>query len=254
MFEKSKNLEIRSTSLDEDSISSKLRNFHTEHLESFGEGWNQHSLITMQRQTISRILYYDMLYRKIVGVPGCILEFGVQWGGTLAQLIALRGIYEPYHYTRHIYGFDTFEGFASSDQTLDGAHLTDGDYRVTKGYEAKLEEVLLLHEANCPLNHIKKFTLIKGDASDTAQEWADTNLHAVVAMAIFDMDIYKPTKAALEAVLPRLTKGSVLVFDEFNDARFPGETQAVADFLGLNNLRLRHYENQPNCAWAVWGE
>ena len=91
-------------------------------------------------------------------------------------------------------------------------------------------------------------------ASDTAQEWADTNLHAVVAMAIFDMDIYKPTKAALEAVLPRLTKGSVLVFDEFNDARFPGETQAVSDFLGLNNLRLRHYENQPNCAWAVWGE
>ena len=251
MFEKSKNLEIRSTSLDEDSISSKLRNFHTEHLESFGEGWNQHSLITMQRQTISRILYYDMLYRKIVGVPGCILEFGVQWGGTLAQLIALRGIYEPYHYTRHIYGFDTFEGFASSDQTLDGAHLTDGDYLVTKGYEAKLEEVLLLHEANCPLNHIKKFTLIKGDASDTAQEWADTNLHAVVAMAIFDMDIYKPTKDCLELISSRLTKGSVIGFDELNDPDSPGETTALMETFGLRNISLKRYKYASRVSYFV---
>ena len=101
---------------------------------------------------------------------------------------------------------------------------------------------------------MQKFTLIKGDASKTAKEWVEENPHAIVAMVIFDMDIYKPTKDALEAIKPRLTKGSVLVFDELNCAQFPGETEALNEVLGLNKLKLNHYPHQPSCAWAIWGE
>ena len=73
-------------------------------------------------------------------------------------------------------------------------------------------------------------------------------------MVIFDMDIYQPTKDALESILPRLTKGSILVFDELNCRQFPGETQALQDVLSLNKLKLQHDAHQPNCAWAVWGD
>ena len=76
-------------------------------------------------------------------MPGCILEFGVQWGAGLAQLISLRGIYEPYNYSRHIYGFDTFEGFVNTSEKKDGTHLSDGDYSVY-GYESQLEKILSL--------------------------------------------------------------------------------------------------------------
>ena len=84
--------------------------FHLCHIEKWGVSWNQHSLVTLQRQSLSRILYYSNLYKQIVGVPGCILEFGVQWGAGLAQLISLRGIYEPYNYSRHIYGLIPLKG------------------------------------------------------------------------------------------------------------------------------------------------
>jgi hypothetical protein len=50
-------------------------------------------------------------------------------------------------------------------------------------------------------------------------------------MAIFDMDIYKPTKDVLEKIIPRLVKGSLLVFDELNFKAFPGETIAVNEVL-----------------------
>jgi hypothetical protein len=73
-------------------------------------------------------------------------------------------------------------------------------------------------------------------------------------MAIFDMDIYQPTKDALETIKPRLTQGTVLVFDELNCSQFPGETEAINEVLQLNNLKLHHYPHQPNCAWAIWGE
>ncbi len=254
MSKKTENKELTSKNEEEESSLSTLRKFHLDHIEKFGVYWNTHSLVTIQRQTLSRIIYYDKLYREIVGIPGVILEFGVQWGATLSQLIALRGIYEPYNYSRHIYGFDTFEGFVNTSQDKDGKHLSDGDYEVYKGYEDELEKVLLLHESMCPLSHKKKFDLIKGDASITSREWIENHPQAIVSMVIFDMDLYKPTKDVLEIILPRLTKGSILVFDELNDPNFPGETEALDEVLSLNKIKLNHFSHQPNCAWAVWGE
>ncbi len=254
MFEKTEERMLTGMTEIEKQNISNLKDFHLSHINRWGVSWNRNSLLTLQRQSISRVLYYNNLYKQIIGVPGCILEFGVQWGATLAQLISLRGIYEPYNYKRHIYGFDTFEGFVNTSPDKDGAHLSDGDYCVYDGYENQLEEILSLHEANCPISHIRKFSLIKGDASYTSKQWLKDNPHAIVAMAIFDMDIYQPTKDALEAIRPRLTKGSILVFDELNCSEFPGETQALEEVLAINNLKLQHDAHQPTCAWAVWGD
>jgi hypothetical protein len=217
-----------------------------------GPHWNVHSNAFVDRIALSRLLYWNRLYQQIVDVPGVICEFGIQWGATLATLINLRGMFEPYNYSRRIVGFDTFQGFVTT-APQDGAAVAVGDYATTTGYQERLEQILALHEANAPIPHIKKFELVAGDASVTAAEWLVRNEHAVVAMAIFDMDVYQPTRDALQALLPRLTKGSVLVFDELNCPRFPGETTAVMEVLGLNNLRLRRDPHQPYCAWAVWG-
>ncbi|PSJ42270.1 crotonobetainyl-CoA--carnitine CoA-transferase [Sphingosinicella sp. BN140058] len=244
--------EITGRTEAEEGLVDELQSTYADLLPKFGQSWNGHTLVALTRQTLSRALYYDQLYRKIVGVPGVICEFGVQWGATLALLTNLRGIYEPYNYRRSIVGFDTFAGFPSVDPVNDGAHLNEGDYRVEEGHEQVLERLLTLHEANAPISHIRKFELVKGDASETVHKWLDDNKHAIISMAIFDMDIYKPTKDVLEAIMPRLTKGSVLVFDELNVLPFPGETIAVQEVLGLNNLRLQHFPHQPNCAWAVF--
>ena len=77
---------------------------------------------------------------------------------------------------------------------------------------------------------------------------------AVVAMAIFDLDLYEPTREALQLINPRLTRGSVLVFDELNSRDFPGETLALQEVLGLDRLRLHQYSHQPRCAWGIWGD
>ena len=231
----------------------RLRQLRDEIAPYLGPHWNLHSNVFLKRVTLSRLLYLNHIYSLIRDVPGVICEFGVQWGATLATLMNLRGIYEPYNYSRTIIGFDTFEGFAATG-ARDGTEVAAGDYRTMDEYRDKLEEVLKLHESFSPLSHIKKFELVKGDASTTVPEWLDTNKHAVVALALFDMDLYAPTRSVIEAIQPRLTRGSVLVFDELNCSRFPGETQAVIETLGLGGLRLRREPNQPYCAWAVWGE
>jgi hypothetical protein len=207
----------------------------------------------MDRLNLSRILYYDRLYQKIVGVPGVILELGVQWGSTLSLFTNLRGIYEPYNHSRRIIGFDTFAGFPSVSEH-DGDASRVGDYSVRAGHEQLLDEILSIQGALNPVPHISKHQLVRGDLRETLPRWLDDNPHAIVSMVIFDVDLYEPTFIGLEAIIPRLTKGSLLVFDELNAEAFPGETRALDASVGLQNLRLQHDPHQPNCAWAVWGD
>lgn len=231
----------------------KLKHYALTSIPELGPQWNNHIGTFLSRQTLSRVLYLDHLYREMLGTPGVILEFGVQWGTTLAQILNLRGIYEPYNHSRHIVGFDTFGGFANvASEDEDFSNI--GDYATSENYESKLEDVLRIHEQNSPIPHIRKFDLVKGDVSETVPKWIEENQHAIVAMALFDLDLYQPTLDALKAILPRLVKGSILVFDELNAKHFPGETLAVREVLGLGSLKLNHFPHQPNCSWVVWGE
>lgn len=250
---KIKNGELSSRSQQESSLDSRLLNISKELLPQYGGNWGGHSLVTLKRMALSRIIYYYELYQKIIEVPGVICEFGVQWGATLALLQNLRGMYEPYNVSRKIFGFDTFEGFSVVDGK-DGGLAKVGDYKSLPGYEKVLEEILSIHEGFSPVSHIKRYQLIKGDASHTIDAWLEDNPHAIVSMAIFDMDVYKPTKDVLEKILPRLTKGSLLVFDELSCQHFPGEAIAVQEVLGLNNLSLKRHPHQSYCSWAVFGE
>lgn len=230
--------------------SRRLRDLELCVLPQMGDHWNQHSLTFLRRQSISRLLYLDELYRQIVDVPGVICEFGVQWGSTLSTLVNLRGIHEPYNVSREIYGFDTFTGFATVHDK-DGGRSASGDYAVAEGYSGTLREVLDVHERQSPVSHIRRTHLVKGDVQETLPQWLAQNPHAIIAMAIFDMDVYAPTRAAIEAVLPRLTKRSLLVFDELTARYFPGEAQAVMEVLELNKLTLHRHPHQPYCAWAT---
>lgn len=232
----------------------QLREIAENLLPKFGdEVWHRHSPVTLNASVTSRILYLDNLYRKIVDVPGVICEFGVQWGATLTQLINLRSIYEPFNHSRTICGFDTFEGFLGTHEK-DGGDYRKGDLYTQDQHEVQLGKILSLIESFPPLSQIEKFQLIKGDASHTIDQWLEENPHAIISMAIFDMDLYTPTKAVLEKIAPRLIKGSVLAFDELNCKMFPGETLALNEALGLNNLRLYRSPLHPFGAWAVYGE
>lgn len=232
----------------------KLRELSEELSPQFGDGcWHEHSLVTMNVGALSRVLYLNDIYQNIVNIPGVICEFGVHWGATLANLINLRSIYEPFNTSRVIYGFDTFQGFTNI-HPKDGKLPQENDLATLTNYEDKLEEILKTIESFPPNSHKKKFQLIKGDATKTIDIWLEENPHAIISMAIFDMDLYKPTKEVLKKIKPRLIKGSVLVFDELNCEQFPGETLAVMEELGLNNLSLKKNQFRPFASWAVFGD
>jgi hypothetical protein len=201
-------------------------------------------------QTLSRILFMDFLYKQIVEIQGIVVEFGCRWGQNMALFSSLRGIYEPFNRLRKIIGFDTFEGFPSV-KLEDGPSLFRGQYSTTENYNSYLDQLLQLQEHESPLNHIKKFEIIKGDVVNELPSYLDRHPETIVALAYFDLDIYEPTKKCLEIIRPHLTRGSILGFDEINDQSTPGETIAVKEILGLDKYSIRRYQYNSRTSYLV---
>tara|TARA_B000000477_G_C6045748_1_gene207911 strand:+ start:93 stop:851 length:759 start_codon:yes stop_codon:yes gene_type:complete len=205
----------------------------------------------MKRQNVARLLHFDNLYKQIINVHGEIMEFGVRWGPNLALLSSLRGIYEPYNYTRKIVGFDTFQGFPNTNKKDgDSDVITEGAYAVSKSYEEHLEKVLSYHESEAPIPHIKKYEIIKGDASKTLKKYLDQHQETIIAFAHFDFDLYEPTINCLKLIKDRLIKGSLISFDELNHPDFPGETIAFREVFG-SDYELHRSPTNPYCSYII---
>lgn len=206
----------------------------------------------LNSKALSRILFMNHLYEQIVDVMGVIMEFGTRWGPNLGQFVALRGIYEPFNRHRKIIGFDTFAGFPKIDSKDGNSDMMEvGHLTVPEGYKEYLEKVLEIQERDNPLSHIRKFELRAGDATKTLPMYLSENPETIIALAYFDFDVYEPTRICLEAIKPRLVKGSIIGFDELNDPDSPGETLALMEVFGLNNIKLKRYPYASRTSYFV---
>jgi hypothetical protein len=193
----------------------------------------------IDRREMSRIIFMHEIYKMILPVTGVIMEFGCRWGQNMSLFTAFRGMYEPFNYSRRIIGFDTFSGFTEPSDK-DGASKK-GDLPVVEGYENYLFQVLSRHEIKNPINDVRKFDILKGDASQRIKDYLTAMPQTIISLAYFDMDIYEPTKNVLKEIEPYLVKGSILVFDELNHLGYPGETIALREVMGLRNLKVQRF-------------
>jgi len=206
----------------------------------------------LDRRTISRFLFINELYQKIISIHGSIFEFGVRYGQNISLFTSFRGIYEPYNHNRKIVGFDTWEGFSAVDAEKDTGNWKSGDFGVPDKYELYLENIITIHEQMAPIPNIKKHSLIKGDAIKTIDAYLKSHPETIISLAYFDFDIYKPTKECLEKIIPFLSKGAIIAFDEINVQEFPGETQAFREVLGTKNFRIHHSPFRANAGYIIY--
>lgn len=206
----------------------------------------------LNSKNLSRLLFFNHIYQQIIDIQGVIIEFGTRWGQNLAVFSALRGIYEPFNRNRKIIGFDTFKGFPAID-SKDGKSnmMKKGELAVTDNYVDYLAKVLEFQEKDNPLEHVKKFELRAGDATIEIKRYLKEHPETIISLAYFDFDLYEPTKKCLEAIKPHLVKGSLLGFDELNDIDSPGETIALREIIGLNNIKLKRYRYASRVSYFI---
>jgi hypothetical protein len=130
-------------------------------------------------------------------------------------------------------------------------HIKKGLFKENYNVYNELEICIQEHNENRFLNNQKQIELVRGDANKTIPRYLKKNQHTLVSLLFLDFDIYKPTATALKYFLPRMSKGSIICFDEVNNPMWPGETRAVLEKLNINNYSIKSFEWDPNLSYTV---
>lgn len=199
----------------------------------------------VRRQALTRFLALYEIFKMIESVKGSIVECGVYHGFGVMTWARLSAILEPVNFTRRVYGFDTFAGFPNvgrKDRTELSSVKKGGLF--ADSYD-ELRELAAINDSTRFIGHIPKVTLVKGDAVKTIPRFIKANPHLFVSLLYLDFDLYAPTKAAIEAFLPRMPSGAVIAFDELDNPLWPGETQACIELMKDHRLPIQRLPFDP---------
>lgn len=238
--------------------SEKIENHFHNCCGSFTEKMQSFPRFVSRQQQAIYLFKWD-LFQKIVDVQGSILEFGVYMGSGAFSFLSFSSILEPYNYQRKIIGFDTFEGFpgySKDDLTTkerDPSITTEG-FKVSDRLYSDLQECAEIQDMNRPIGHIQKLELVKGDIKISLPKFLEENPHTLISLLYLDMDLYEPTKLALELLYDRVVPGGIVAFDEINNPAWPGETKAYLEFFKGKHGRLQKCSFEPLRSYFVKGE
>lgn len=188
----------------------------------------------------TKILARYELYRRVIRLPGDIVEAGVFKGTGVLFWAKLSAIFNP-RSIRRVVGFDTFDGFPETNgipsEQEAGRRLVDESH-----YEPVCAEDIVRTADDQGL--ASRIELVAGDATQTIPDYARRHPGFRIALLNLDFDLYAPTKTALEQLYDRVVPGGIIAFDEYA-ARPWGESDAVDEFFAGRGVR---YHSLP---WAL---
>lgn len=196
-----------------------------------------------RRQALKRYLAHIEMFKKTLDVPGDIAELGVFRGLGLMTWANLLEAYCIGDRTKTVYGFDNWEGFKSlapeDGKRADSVEKREGGFSPAPYFE-ELKNAIAIFDSDRFIPWKPRIKLVVGDIETSVAEFVTDNPGVRFSLVHFDCDLYAPTKAALAALWPRIARGGLVLFDEYGIPEWPGETQAVDEFLAEHpELRLQ---------------
>jgi O-methyltransferase len=152
-----------------------------------------------------------------LAAPGDVAEFGVWRGGT-ALLIAEHLRKHPDGRTIHL--FDSFKGLPEANPSKDNFHR-EGD--LADASETGVRRLLENH------NNVR---IHSGRFEETAHQIGDVPL----CFAHIDADLHSSVLFATNLVFPRLSKGGVILYDDYGFRTCAGAKAAVDEFFSSRPL------------------
>lgn len=151
------------------------------------------------------------MIRLVADVPGDTAECGV-FAGASSYLICRSS--EGGRYARTHFLFDSFEGLSEPS-------APDGNYWRKGSLACSLE----IAKEN--LRTVANTSWHKGWIPDTFEEVAQRTF----AFVHIDVDLYQPTRDSVRFFYPRMSKGGIIICDDYGFKSCPGATLAIDEFL-----------------------
>lgn len=158
--------------------------------------------LTSDVYRIGNIIAHYELYKKIVDLPGDVIELGVFKGSSLIQFSEFRELLENEH-ARKIIGFDVFGNFP-------GEERVESDKKFVKEWNEKFKNEFLSKDdiyKSLGRKGINNVELVEGNIVETLPEYLKRNPYTRVALLHIDTDVYEPAKLALEMLFDKMVRG-----------------------------------------------
>ncbi len=196
--------------------------------------WNCYNflLLSPDLSRIRKLLVRQNLFVQSLSIPGDIVECGVFKGAGLLYWAKLVEIHAP-NSQKRVVGFDIFGAFRSVPLEEPEQDIAARHDQLTEESGVTLDQIMSNVEA-AGLTH--RIELIQGEIEQTAAAYVASHYGSRISLLHLDLDTYSGTKAALKAFWPVLSRGGLVVFDEYGVPGM-GESQAVDEFFASTDLR-----------------
>ncbi len=187
-------------------------------------------LLYLRKGVTNKFLYINNLYERIKDLNGDVVECGIGRGVSLQMLVLLA---EREGKSRHVWGFDSFEGFPEPTKE----DIRDPKYNLKQTQVGDLnwmryEDIYpVLEMTSVGKDFIKNnVTIVKGFFENTLPK-APINK---ITLLNLDVDLYQSYKECLTYLFPKVVKGGVILFDEYKREvevrNFPGASIAIDEY------------------------
>lgn len=212
------------------------------------DDWSPFVMTFASRLWFTKMLQQYEIYKLAKDVPGDIIELGVHFGESYFHWARFLEIFNMGERETKVVGFDTFEGFPSinKNDVSPSNQKEEGDLAVKIGgfdcgphtYK-RLLKLIEIFEDDHFVPQKKRLELVKGDIMDTLPKYVEENPGLRISLLHLDVDLYEPTKLALELLYPLVSPGGVIILDEYGQRKFPGESAAFDEYFGANRPKLQ---------------
>jgi len=208
-------------------------------------------IMSDDNRVFNKLITRAMLYDKVKHIPGDIVECGVFKGTGMYTFLKLKRIFNP-NTSKQVIGFDFFD----TDKLLNSiTSVTDTNTMTTLFKERNFKHLTSFKDIfrTKLLNDGFKdyeFDLIEGDISKTTALFSNDNPGFKISLLYMDVDLEEPTYNALKNLWGNMTKGGIIVFDEYGYHKW-SESRGVDRFIEEYNLQIHSLDNMCPTAYIV---
>ena len=196
-------------------------------------------ILSEDTKVFGKLLARTLLMDEVKDVPGDIVECGVFKGTGILTFLKLKKYLNP-NSGKKVLGFDFFDteslinSLSSQDKLAMSTLFEKRNFSHDHNYRNYLES--LIQEAGFE-DH--DYELIAGDISKTMPEYISQKPGLKISLLYLDLDLAQPTYDVLEAAWDRISRGGLIVFDEYAFHHW-SESQGADKFFKDKNVQIKN--------------
>ncbi len=201
-------------------------------------------------KVFGKLLARTLLMNEVKDIPGDIVECGVFKGTGIFTFLKLKRYLNP-NSVKKIIGFDFFDteslvnSLSDQDKEAMSTLFEGRSFSHDESYKRFLESKIINSGFK---DH--EFDLVKGDISKTMPAYLSDKPGLKISMLYLDLDLADPTYDVLCSAWDRVSRGGIVVFDEYAFHQW-SESKGVDKFFEDKDVRVKSLNYMAPSAYVV---